>query len=79
MYFINIHYAENHSHYIDNDSTPGGDQHYMAINLIVVANNPLDGQIDESARDNPDGNDRDEGPKDLCEDERDGSCYHFNV
>lgn len=40
---INTRYAENHSHYVDDDGTPGGDQHYVAIDLVVVAYDPLDG------------------------------------
>lgn len=51
------HYAEKHSHYIDDDSTAGGDQHHVTHNLIVVAHNPLNGQIDQSPSDNPDRND----------------------
>lgn len=35
--------AHNHSHYVDDDSAAGGDQHHMAIDLIVVAYDPLDG------------------------------------
>lgn len=43
LHHINTHDAEKHSHYIDDDGTAGGDQHYVAIDLIVVAYNPLDG------------------------------------
>lgn len=43
VYHINTRYAENHSHYVDDDGTPGGDQHYVAIDLVVVAYDPLDG------------------------------------
>ncbi|TNN45432.1 hypothetical protein EYF80_044378 [Liparis tanakae] len=64
------HYAENHSHYIDDDGAAGGDQHYVAVNLVVAAYDPLDGQIDQSARNDPDGDDGDEGPEDLWRGER---------
>lgn len=33
----------NHSHYVDDDGAAGGDQHHMALDLIVIADDPLDG------------------------------------
>lgn len=43
IHHMNTRYAESHSHYVDDDGTPGGDQHYVAIDLVVVAYDPLDG------------------------------------
>lgn len=43
IYHINTRYAENHSHYVDDDGASGGDQHYVAIDLVVVVYYPLDG------------------------------------
>lgn len=76
MHHINSHYAEKHSHYIDDDSTAGGDQHHVTHNLIVVAHNPLNGQIDQSPSDNPDRNDWDERPEDLCGERREATTPH---
>lgn len=36
-------HAEEPSHYVDDDGAAGGDQHHMALDLIVIADDPLDG------------------------------------
>lgn len=37
------HDAKQHSHHVNEDGAAGGDQHHLAVDLIVTVDDPLDG------------------------------------
>lgn len=45
----------NHSHDVYYDGTAGGDEHRLTVDLIVVPDYPLDGQVHQHPSHYPDG------------------------
>lgn len=43
LHRIYTRHAEEPSHYVDDDGAAGGDQHHMAFDLIVIADDSLNG------------------------------------
>lgn len=55
-----------HVHDVDGHGAGGGDEHDTPLDVVVGQEQALGRQVDQDARDHPDGEHGEQGPQDLC-------------